>query len=140
MEIAETNRNKVEIEEKKKYIPLEELDVYKLALQLSDIAWKVYETLTWQDKKIMGDQFISSSDSIGANIAEGYGRFHSLDKIRFYYNSRGSYFEARKHWLELFRKRNKIDEKLYNDFCSIASKFEIKLNNFISITYKQKKQ
>lgn len=130
----------MEIEEKKKYIPLEELEVYKLALQLSDIAWKVYETLTWQDKKIMGDQFISSSDSIGANIAEGYGRFHYLDKIRFYYNSRGSYFEARKHWLELFMKRNKIEEKLFHNFASISDRFEIKLNNFISATYKQKKQ
>lgn len=140
MEIVETNRYKEEIGEKKKYIPLEELEVYRLALQLSDIAWKTYETLTWQDKKIMGDQFVSSSDSIGANIAEGYGRFHYLDKIRFYYNSRGSYFEARKHWLELFRKRNKIDEILYNNYCSVASKFEIKLNNFISVTYKQKKQ
>ncbi len=31
----------------------------------------------------MGDQFIKSIDSVGANIADGYGRFHYLDRINF---------------------------------------------------------
>lgn len=28
----------------------------------------------------MGDQFITAADSFGANIVEGYGRYHNLDK------------------------------------------------------------
>lgn len=67
---------------KKKYIVLQDLEVYKMARELSAIGWEIYDKLDWQDRKTMGDQFIRSTDSVGANIAEGYGRFHYLDKIR----------------------------------------------------------
>lgn len=67
---------------------LENLEVYKLARKLSLISWEIYQSLDWQNKKIIGNQFISSIDSIGANIAEGYGRFHYLDKIKFLYNAK----------------------------------------------------
>jgi len=73
-----------------KYITLENLEVYKYSCQLSEIAWDIYKDFDWQIKKIIGDQFIRSADSVGANIAEGYSRFHYLDKIRFYYNARAS--------------------------------------------------
>jgi len=86
---------------KKDYILLKDLEVYRLARELSQTSWKVYESLNWQDKKIMGGQFIEAIDSVGANIAEGYGRYHYLDKIKFYYNSRASLLEACQHWLEL---------------------------------------
>lgn len=67
-----------------KYIVLKDLEVYKLARELSKIGWEIYEFLDWQIKKIVGDQFIEATDSIGANIAEGYSRFHFLDKIKFF--------------------------------------------------------
>lgn len=91
----------------KKFIPLKDLEVYKISRELSRIAWKIYQALDWRDKKIMGDQFIESTDSVGANIAEGYGRFHYLEKIKFYYNSRGSLNEANEHWIELLWERKK---------------------------------
>jgi len=128
----EINRNK------KKYILLNDLEVYKLAKELSRVAWEVYQKLDWQTKKIMGDQFIESTDSVGANIAEGYGRFHYLDKIKFYYNSRASLNECNDHWLELLHERKKVDGKMYKEFKAIAEKLSIKLNNFISSTYKSK--
>jgi len=84
----------------KGYISLEKLGVYKLARQLSKIAWEIYERIDWKIKKIMGEQFVQSTDSVGANIAEGYGRFHYLDKVKFYYNARGSLLESR-HWFDL---------------------------------------
>ena len=122
------------------YIELEQLEVYKISRELSSIGWKIFETLSWQNRKIIGDQFITSVDSIGANIAEGYGRFHYLDKIKFYYNSRVSFFECKNHWLNLLFERKIITETLFNEF-NIASKpFVIKLNNFISSTYKSKEK
>ena len=63
----------------KKFIPLKELEAYKLARELSKEAWVTYSKLSWQDKKIAGDQFMRAIDSIGANIAEGYLRFHYLE-------------------------------------------------------------
>ena len=86
---------------------LNDLEVYKLARELSKIGWEIYQNLNWQTKKIMGDQFIESTDSVGANIAEGYGRFHYLDKIKFYYNSRASLIECNEHWIELLKERKK---------------------------------
>jgi four helix bundle protein len=74
----------------KKYIPLRDLEVYKLARELSKIGWEIYDSLDWQTKKIMGDQFIEAPASAAANIAEGYGRHHYLDKIKFFYNARAS--------------------------------------------------
>jgi len=49
---------------------LENLEIYKLSREINKEAWKVYSKLSWQDKKIMGDQFITAVDSIGANVAE----------------------------------------------------------------------
>lgn len=120
---------------KKEYIPLKDLEVYQLARELSKLAWAVYEKMNWQDKKIMGDQFISSIDSIGANVAESYGRFHYLDRVRFLYNSRGSMLEAINHWLELLLERGKINQSDYDAMKSVADKLSVKLNNYINSIY-----
>jgi four helix bundle protein len=50
-----------------------ELDVYKLAEELSDMV----------------------CDSIAANIAEGYGRYTPADRKKFYLYSRGSLEETK---------------------------------------------
>jgi len=126
--------------EKSNYIELNDLEVYKLSRELSSLAWDIYSQLTWQDKKIMGDQFIESTDSAGANIAEGYGRFHYLDRIKFYYNSRASYLETERHWLSLLYERKKIDKDTYDKYQMTGKNFLVKLNNFIASTYKAKYQ
>jgi four helix bundle protein len=92
-----------------KYISLENLEVYRLCRKLSKTGWEVYQTLEWRDKKTFGDQFIEPTDSVGANVAEGYGRFHFLDKVKFYYNARGSLFES-KHWIDLMVEREKVKD------------------------------
>ncbi len=121
-----------------KFIPLNNLEVYKLARWLSTEGWEVYSKLTWQDRKTIGDQFIESLDSVGANIAEGYFRFHYLDKIKFYYISRASLAESCDHWLELLHERNKIKETSYLKIKEIKKTLSIKLNNFITSTYNSK--
>jgi len=121
-----------------KYIVLESLEVYKISRELSRRVWDVYQKLGWQDKKIMGDQLITAIDSVGANIAEGYNRYHYLDKIKFYYNSRASLAEACGHWLELLCERNKIDQKDSKDIKILGAKLAVKLNNFINATYRAK--
>jgi four helix bundle protein len=124
--------------EKASYILLKDLEVYQLARNLSKLAWDIYNSLDWQAKKTMGDQFIRAVDSVGANIAEGYGRFHYLDKIKFYYNGRASLSEAGDHWVELLKERRMVIESEYKEFKIIIEKLSLKLNNFISCTYKAK--
>jgi four helix bundle protein len=119
------------------YIQLKDLEVYRLARKLSEITWEIYEQLEWQDKKIMGDQFIQSVDSVGANIAEGYKRFHYLDKIKFYYTSRASLSEACHHWAELLCERKKISRDTLDQIKGIEEELSVKLSNFISTTYRK---
>lgn len=120
------------------YILLKDLEVYKISRELSNLAWKMFNSFDWETKKSIGFQFIDSVDSIGANIAEGYSRFHYLDKIKFYYNSRGSLSEAADHWIELLNERKKINNKDFNKFKDLANILSLKLNNFINSTYRAK--
>ncbi len=125
-------------ENKKKHIQLKDLDVYRLARELSGIAWRIYQNLDWQDKKIMGDQFIQATDSFGANIAEGYSRYHYLDKIKFFYTARASLVESTEHWLEILKERNKVNNESYLDYIKYSQKASLKLQNFISAIYRAK--
>jgi four helix bundle protein len=118
------------------FIELKNLEVYQLSRKLSTIAWSIFCRMNFEDKKHIGDQFLRSVDSIGANIAEGYGRYHYLDKVRFYYNSRGSHYEAFIHWLELMSEREKISKEEFVSISETALTLRIKLNNFISATSK----
>ena len=122
----------------KDYIELKNLEVYKLSRQLPMKAWDIYKGLDWHNQKIIGGQFIESVDSAGANIAEGYSRYHYLDKIKFYYNARASLSESCEHWLPLLYEREFINEDIFNKINSLSGKLAIKLNNFISAAYRPK--
>lgn len=110
---------------------LEELEVHKLALEISRLAWDTYNKLPKDQQYSQGRQFLEAADSIGANIAEGYGRFHYKDSLKFYYNSRGSLSEA-KHWNTLLNQRNMMTKDAYNKMKSIIETEQLKLNNFIN--------
>jgi four helix bundle protein len=116
---------------------LDDLEVYKLAQKLSEEAWKIYETLDRETKRLIGYQFVQAIDSIGANIAEGFGRFHFLDKNKFNYNARGSLFEAR-HWLTLLMTRKKITPETFEAMHKRLNNLAVKLNNYIKSTKDQK--
>ena len=122
----------------KVFVEAKNLEVYKLAKDLSVLGWEIYEKMDWQTKKINGDQFIESTDSVGANIVEGYGRFHFLDKIKFYYNARGSLFECWQHWIVVLFERGKVTQTQFVKYNALAKQISIKLNNFISSTYRSK--
>lgn len=124
----------------KKYISIKDLEVYRLARELSKMGWQIYKPFKWQTRKMIGDQFIESTDSVGANIAEGYSRHHYLDKIKFFYNARASLSECSDHWIELLRERDLVDDKQCQIFKDVAKKLEIKLNHFITANYRTKEK
>lgn len=117
---------------------LDNLKVYELARSLSKVSWVIYSQFPWQLKKTVDDQFIESVDSVGANIAEGYGRFHYLDRIKFLYNARGSLLES-KHWIDLLLERKCIDEIDCDKFMSTYNNLAPALNAFINSIYKSKR-
>lgn len=82
----------------------ENLRVYQLSEQLADEIWDI--VLQWDNfaRDTIGKQIVRSADSIGANIAEGAGRFDFPDNRRFVKIARGSLNETQ-HFLRRAYKR-----------------------------------
>lgn len=123
----------------KEYISLDKLETYRLARQLSQTAWIIYVKLDWQMKKVIGDQFIESTDSVGTNIAEGFGRFHYMDKVKFYYNARGSLMESR-HWVDLLKERKLVTVEYQTQYLESYRQLRPSLNALINSVINRKKE
>ena len=63
------------------------------------VSREVMPSLPREEKYRLGDQITRAARSTTANIAEGYGRFHYLDKAKFCSNSRGSAYEVLDHMI-----------------------------------------
>jgi len=100
------------LKENAKYIKmnLDDLRVYQLAMQLAEKIWQI--VIKWDAfaKYSIGQQYTKAADSIGANISEGFGRFHFKDSKNFLYYSRGSLFET-KTWTTKVRNRQLITDE-----------------------------
>ena len=83
----------------------EKLEVYQLPERLADAIWDM--ALGWNSfaKDTVGKQLVRAADSIGANIAEGYGRGTGADNRRFVRTARGSLNETQ-HWLRRAYRRD----------------------------------
>lgn len=109
----------------------ENLKVYQLAEELADLAWDVVSKWDKFAQRTVGTQLIRSSDSIGANIAEGTGRGSIDDNRRFVKIARGSLFEV-KHWLRRAYKRKLLSPEEVNAFQKILKELTPKLSAYIN--------
>lgn len=117
----------------KKYLKLEDIKAYVISRELSKMVWEEVSKWDYFGKKTIGDQFVRSTDSIGANLAEGFGRYHKKDKIKFYYNARGSLYESL-HWLELAYERDLIKKDVYELLLNKFNLLPMEINYQIKIT------
>lgn len=117
----------------KKYLKLDDISAYKIATELSDLVYEIVSKWPWFDKRTLGVQYVKATDSIAGNIAEGFGRFHKKDKIKFFYNSRGSVFEAI-HWTKKADKRKLITKEKLDKILSLLSQLPKEINNLIRLT------
>ncbi len=72
----------------------EDLECYQLALRVVREVYQVVQRLPPEEKYNLADQLRRAAVSATLNIAEGYGRYHYLDSLRFYYIARGSLNEV----------------------------------------------
>ena len=110
-----------------------ELDIYKLSEELSDLVWYAYDKWSQKVQRTIGYQIIRSSDSIAANLAEGYGRYTPADRKLFYRYARGS-FEETKAWLRKLIRRKVIVDREVDKYTQIIDELGPKLNAFIRST------
>jgi four helix bundle protein len=79
------------------YNSFEEMPVWQKAMELAVSIFKLTEKLPKKEDYGLTSQIRSSALSVPGNIAEGFGRKHTKDKLNFYYDSRGSLSETKNH-------------------------------------------
>lgn len=109
----------------------ENLRVYKLSEELADAIWEIASRWDGINRDTLGKQIVKSSDSVGANIAEGTGRYGLQDNKRFGYFARGSLNET-KHWLRRAYKRHLLSTDEINRLKPLMDELAPKLNAYIN--------
>jgi len=109
---------------------LEGLRIFQLAEDLADAVWT--EVVTWKPflRDTVGRQLAEAADSVGANIAEGHGRFHYREEITFDYYGRGSLRETR-YWLRRAHTRRIIADEKFQCLMEKVDQLEPQLNAYI---------
>ncbi|MDM9382166.1 four helix bundle protein [Chlorogloeopsis sp. ULAP01] len=72
----------------------ESLDFYQDSLKLLKAAYRLADSLPDYERYNLSNQLRRSACSLVLNIAEGYGHYHYLDRLRFMYIARGSLAET----------------------------------------------
>ena len=109
---------------------LEELNVYRLSMEMAERIWEIVMKWDYFTKDTLGKQLVRAADSIAANLSEGFGRYHFKENKNFCYYSRGSLFET-KTWLTKAHSRNLIPDETFDLFITEIDNIGIKLNNYI---------
>jgi four helix bundle protein len=108
----------------------EKLEVYQLSEALADLIWDAVSGWDSLARDTVGKQIVRSTDSVGANIAEGTGRGTFQDNRRFVYNSRGSLNETM-HFLRRAYRRKLLSSKQVNEIKQVVDKLAPKLNAYL---------
>ena len=108
---------------------LEELRVLREAEAVADAVWR--EVVRWETfpRQVVGEQLARAADSIGANIAEAFGRFHYGEKLQLLYYARGSLFET-KYWLNRVLARGLMAPDQTQGYISRLTDIACQLNAF----------
>jgi four helix bundle protein len=72
------------------YQTFEDLDTYKAAREFRKLMYSVVRRLPDFERFELASQIRRAAVSLTNNIAEGHGRFHYLEQIKFMLQSRGS--------------------------------------------------
>jgi four helix bundle protein len=90
------------------------------------------------EKYALISQLRRSSQSIAANIAEGYGRYYYQEGVRFAYIARGSLLETQNH-LIFAREMNYIGVEVFSDLLLRLEEILKMLNGYINYLKKSKR-
>lgn len=109
---------------------LEDLETYKLSMNLGEKIWNMVVNWNYFEKDTVGKQLVRAVDSIAANISEAYGRYHYKENKQFCYYARGSLLET-KTWLEKAKNRELLFNNNYKIICLDLETIHKKLNAYI---------
>jgi four helix bundle protein len=117
------------------------LDKLEVWVRAKDFALAVYKDvvphLPADEKWNLAQQLKRAAQSVPANIAEGHGRYHFLDNVRFCYIARGSLTEVQSH-MALARDLDYLPDEIYKRMTVHAESIGKQLNNYIAYLKKSK--
>jgi four helix bundle protein len=117
---------------------LDQLEVWRRARDFAVLVYKqVIPHLPASEKYNLADQLKRAATSIPANIAEGHGRYHYLDNVRFCYIARGSLTEVQSH-LSLANSLGYLSDDVYQRITSDTESIAKQLNNYIAYLKRSK--
>lgn len=109
---------------------LEELEIYRLSMEISDEIWDMVNRWEYFEKNGIGRQLTNAADSISANISEGFGRLSPKDNRKFCLIARGSLYETTT-WLEKAKNRKLITDEFAESILKELNNLKVKLWNYI---------
>jgi len=110
-----------------------ELNVWENSRKLVKTIYETTETFPKTEVYGIINQLRRAALSIAANIAEGFGRFHYKDKIKFYLQARGSMLEVQ-NFIILSVDLNFINKKIGKQIFTECNEILFQLNSLIKST------
>ncbi len=107
----------------KKYNDFRDMSVWQKAFALLVKVYDVCKQFPPEERYALADDLRRAANSVVHNLAEGYGRFESKDKTRFYKIARGSSYEAMSQLLVADSQayvNSKQSEELLNDYKQVV--------------------
>ena len=119
--------------DQKRFLHLKDIEAYRIAFQLSNYVWSIVVKWDHFPKSTVGEQFVDAMDSVSANIAEGFGKYHKKDKVKFYRYSQGSLQECL-DWNQKSKVRMLLSQEEYVYIFNELQKLPKALNSLILFT------
>jgi four helix bundle protein len=109
---------------------IDDLEIYREALELGEEVWAI--VMRWEHfaRDTVGKQLVRAIDSVVANLAECYGRYHFKENQKFCFYSRGSAEESQT-WIEKASRRKLIELPSGRELYDRLEKFKKRLNAYI---------
>jgi len=110
---------------------LERLEVWQTAMAFVETIYReVIPQLPAHERFALQEQLQRAAQSIPANLAEGYGRYHLGDQIRFCYIARGS-AEETFTYIELAHRLHYISDETHQHTLQDLYRLKQMLNGYI---------
>ena len=116
------------------YSSFEDMPVWQKGMELAERVFALTETLPKKEDYGLTSQIRRSALSVPGNIAEGFGRRHTKDKLNFYYMSRGSLAETKSHLIYGF-KVGYFQESDLSELMELTANIWEELNKLINSFY-----
>jgi four helix bundle protein len=114
-----------------------QLETWKQARKIRLLISEIAKLFPSEEKFRLADQLIRCSRSIGNNIAEGHGRFHYQDNIRFCIIARGSLSETLDHII-VAQDEGFVSEETFANFQEEYDQCLKLLNGYIQFIKRKK--